>query len=121
MKVISIALAASALVFPSAAFAQQQDFSATVSETLEEPEQIPDVSSPARRARPQTAQIWYAGCDQVRLSGRAPLYRGQPGYRDDMDSDQDGIACEDYPGALEDARARQMQRMRRAAGGRLNR
>lgn len=38
-----------------------------------------------------------------------------------MDSDQDGIACEDYPGALEDARARQMQRMRRASGGRLNR
>ena len=26
--------------------------------------------------------------------GKAPLYAGQPGYREDMDGDGDGIACE---------------------------
>lgn len=36
----------------------------------------------------------YRGCDEVRAAGAAPLYRGQPGYRPDMDGDGDGIACE---------------------------
>ena len=38
--------------------------------------------------------VTYSGCNQVRALGRAPLYRGQPGYRDDMDGDGDGVACE---------------------------
>ncbi|WP_188643332.1 excalibur calcium-binding domain-containing protein [Tsuneonella deserti] len=42
------------------------------------------------------ASVHYAGCDEVRLLGKAPLYSGQPGYRIDMDGDGDGIACEPY-------------------------
>jgi Excalibur calcium-binding domain len=40
--------------------------------------------------------VHYAGCDEVRASGKAPLYRGDPGYREGMDGDSDGIACEPY-------------------------
>jgi Excalibur calcium-binding domain len=42
--------------------------------------------------------VYYRGCNEVRAAGRAPLYRGDPGYRDGMDGDGDGIACEPYRG-----------------------
>ena len=40
--------------------------------------------------------VYYTRCDAVRAAGKAPLYRGSPGYRRGMDSDGDGIACEPY-------------------------
>ena len=40
--------------------------------------------------------VTYSGCNEVRQLGKAPLYTGQPGYRETMDGDGDGIACEDY-------------------------
>jgi len=42
--------------------------------------------------------VYYSGCDEARAAGAAPLFRGQPGYRDGMDGDSDGIACEPYRG-----------------------
>ena len=42
------------------------------------------------------ASVYYAGCNQVRAAGKAPLHRGEPGYRIGMDGDGDGTACEDY-------------------------
>jgi hypothetical protein len=42
--------------------------------------------------------VYYAGCNEVRAAGKAPLYAGQPGYRPQMDGDGDGIACEPYRG-----------------------
>lgn len=38
--------------------------------------------------------ISYAGCNEVRALGKAPLYAGDPGYRPEMDGDGDGVACE---------------------------
>ena len=38
--------------------------------------------------------VHYEGCDTVRILGKAPLYRGQPGYGSHMDGDGDGVACE---------------------------
>lgn len=38
--------------------------------------------------------VYYSGCDQARAAGAAPLHRGTPGYRSEMDGDSDGIACE---------------------------
>ena len=37
---------------------------------------------------------YYKNCAAARAAGAAPLYRGQPGYRAQMDGDSDGIACE---------------------------
>src|SRR3546814_8191230 len=48
------------------------------------------------RARaPQDGDYW-RGCDDARAAGTAPIYRGEPGYRDGMGGDSDGIACEPY-------------------------
>ena len=40
--------------------------------------------------------VYYSGCRDVRAAGKAPLHAGQPGYREDMDGDRDGIACEPH-------------------------
>ena len=45
---------------------------------------------------PTEASVHYAGCNEVRALGKAPLYAGQPGYRIGMDGDGDGIACEPH-------------------------
>jgi len=37
---------------------------------------------------------YYKNCAAARAAGAAPLHRGQPGYREQMDGDGDGIACE---------------------------
>jgi hypothetical protein len=41
---------------------------------------------------------YFSGCAEARAAGAAPIYRGQPGYREAMDGDSDGIACEPYRG-----------------------
>jgi hypothetical protein len=46
-----------------------------------------------RAREPQPGDFW-GGCDDARSAGTAPIYSHEPGYRDDMDGDDDGIACE---------------------------
>jgi hypothetical protein len=41
---------------------------------------------------------YYANCDAARAAGVAPIYSGEPGYREELDGDLDGIACEPYRG-----------------------
>jgi len=48
-----------------------------------------------RERAPQEGDYW-RGCDDARAAGTAPIYRGEPGYREGMDGDGDGIACEPY-------------------------
>lgn len=40
--------------------------------------------------------VYYHNCAEARAAGAAPLYRGQAGYRPEMDGDGDGVACEPY-------------------------
>jgi Excalibur calcium-binding domain len=40
----------------------------------------------------------FAGCNEVRARGLAPLRRGEPGYGEHMDGDGDGEACEPLVG-----------------------
>ncbi|MTB64391.1 calcium-binding protein [Streptococcus sp. zg-86] len=42
----------------------------------------------------QTETPYYPNCKAVRAAGKAPLYRGQPGYGPHLDRDGDGTACE---------------------------
>jgi hypothetical protein len=49
-----------------------------------------------RRALAAAASVYYRGCNEARAAGATPIYRGQPGYRPEMDGDDDGIACEPY-------------------------
>lgn len=56
----------------------------------------------SRSAAPAGAQamalgrVMFRNCAEARAAGTAPLYRGQPGYRPQMDGDNDGVACEPY-------------------------
>ncbi|WP_449485939.1 excalibur calcium-binding domain-containing protein [Streptomyces avidinii] len=54
----------------------------------------PTSSEPAQPARP----VYFDNCDDARAAGAAPLLRGGPGYRDALDRDGDGVACEPYFG-----------------------
>ncbi len=39
---------------------------------------------------------YYPNCADARSAGATPIRRGEPGYRDGLDRDGDGIACEPY-------------------------
>lgn len=47
---------------------------------------------------PVPAGVYFRNCKEAWAAGAAPLRRGQPGYRPEMDGDGDGIACEPYRG-----------------------
>ncbi|WP_079042320.1 excalibur calcium-binding domain-containing protein [Streptomyces aureus] len=53
----------------------------------------PDLPEPAT-----SAAAYYENCDAARDAGAAPLSPGEPGYRDELDRDGDGVACEPYAG-----------------------
>jgi hypothetical protein len=56
-----------------------------------------NVERPVRPVRSApVARVYFSGCNEVRAAGLAPLFRGQPGYRPEMDGDDDGIACEPH-------------------------
>ncbi|MEP9360068.1 excalibur calcium-binding domain-containing protein [Sphingomonas sp. KR3-1] len=62
--------------------------------------QLLAVSSAVTTTPEQRAAIersaYYRNCNDARAAGAAPMYRGQAGYREGLDGDSDGIACEPY-------------------------
>jgi len=50
------------------------------------------------RARSAKECDYWPRCDDARAVGAVPIYRGEPGYREGLDADNDGIACEPYRG-----------------------
>lgn len=58
---------------------------------------LPAITQEEVEARDAVEQsVYYDGCHEVPAAGKAPLYRGDPGYGEHMDGDSDGIACENY-------------------------
>jgi hypothetical protein len=53
---------------------------------------------PASVGEAKAGFAFYRVCEDARRAGVAPLFRGQPGYRDALDRDGDGVACEPYLG-----------------------
>ena len=43
---------------------------------------------------PEPQKEFYANCKEAKAAGAAPLYKGDPGYRPELDRDKDGIACD---------------------------
>ena len=58
------------------------------------PATLTRTSKPTRHPSTQPAHVFYANCTEAEAAGAAPLHRGQPGYRPDLDGDGDGVACE---------------------------
>ncbi|MCR2784558.1 MULTISPECIES: DUF1524 domain-containing protein [unclassified Microbacterium] len=42
---------------------------------------------------PAPAETHYANCDAVRAAGAAPIRRGEPGFAEHLDRDNDGVGC----------------------------
>ena len=57
-------------------------------------EASPSLSQTPEERAAIEASVTYSGCDEVRAAGKAPIHAGEPGYREFMDGDGDGLACE---------------------------
>ncbi|HTK80085.1 MAG TPA: excalibur calcium-binding domain-containing protein [Rhizomicrobium sp.] len=61
----------------------------------------PSLHAAVANAAPQTLSLqtttYYPNCAAARAAGAAPIHSGQSGYRSELDSDNDGTACEPYP------------------------
>ena len=79
----------SSVATPSPANTGRQPFADTQSSTSR-------ASTAPTRAQTQDSggSAYYKNCTEVRAAGKAPLYRGQPGYASHLDRDNDGVACE---------------------------
>ena len=67
---------------------------ATEQAAQEEPAQ-PEAPPQEPQSEPEEqADAYYANCTEAKAAGAAPMYRGSPGYRADLDRDDDGIACD---------------------------
>lgn len=52
------------------------------------------VKPPATKTTAVGGAAYYKNCAAVRAAGKAPLHKGDPGYRSGLDRDGDGVACE---------------------------
>lgn len=52
------------------------------------------VVEPAAPSDGDSSDVYYKNCAAVRAAGKAPLFKGQPGYSAKLDRDGDGVACE---------------------------
>ena len=63
--------------------------------------ELTEISKPApidtRPRLPQKGDKWKS-CEAARKAGTAPIYANEPGYREKLDKDLNGIACEPYFG-----------------------
>lgn len=68
----------------------------TVATTAPAPTVATTIPRPATTEPPvaTTRLVSYANCTEVKAAGKAPIYRGQPGYSTSLDRDGDGIACD---------------------------
>ncbi|MDO4686408.1 MAG: DUF1524 domain-containing protein [Corynebacterium sp.] len=57
-------------------------------------ETSPQSDPPTAENQAPTDDVFYGSCKEAWDAGAAPITRGQPGYRTEMDGDGDGIACE---------------------------
>lgn len=68
----------------------------------QEPEPTPEATTqagggaaaPAPAEEPKQESTYFPNCKKAKESGAAPLHRGDPGYREELDRDGDGVACE---------------------------
>jgi hypothetical protein len=95
-------------ISPFAQFAQSDPPGITIRDSVVSPTASP-LRSRHDRPRPETGThhpLRYEDCEQARLAGTAPIPQGAPGYRQGLDPDKDGIACESHetPGQTGESR-----------------
>lgn len=61
-------------------------------DAMSESQQMP-AHAPAFSLR---GNVYYSSCRDAFLDGRTNIRRGDPGYRPQLDADNDGLACEPF-------------------------
>lgn len=64
---------------------EDNDDSTTTNPVVTEPTVVPIPDDPV---------VVYKNCTAVRLAGKAPIHKGDPGYSSKLDRDGDGVGCE---------------------------
>ena len=52
--------------------------------------------SPGYRTGHRNGAVSFRNCAAARAAGKAPIHRGEPGYAQHLDRDNDGVACEPW-------------------------
>ncbi|WP_410256123.1 excalibur calcium-binding domain-containing protein [Bacillus cereus] len=76
---------------------EQKEADETARKQQEEQTKKQQEQQTASQAQPATeskSNVQYKHCTEVKNTGKAPLYSGQPGYSRKLDRDGDGVACE---------------------------
>lgn len=58
------------------------------------PPPLPPPGNPPRVTLPITVPAYFPDCQTAWLLGAAPIRRGEPGYRRELDRNDNGVACE---------------------------
>jgi len=53
---------------------------------------------PIDEDEPSEDDVYYENCSEARADGAESIRKGEPGYREELDRDGDGIACEPWHG-----------------------
>ena len=53
---------------------------------------------PIDEDEPSEDDVYYENCTEARENGAQSIREGEPGYREELDRDGDGIACEPWHG-----------------------
>lgn len=79
---------------PGATAAATASRKATTTPTARRATAAVTATRPATPSPAEKVSVYYPNCDAVKAAGKAPLRRGEPGYRSGLDRDGDGTACD---------------------------
>ena len=54
--------------------------------------------NPIDEDEPDEDDVYYENCTEARENGAQSIREGEPGYREELDRDGDGVACEPWHG-----------------------
>ena len=83
MKKILTILLILGMVLPMQSYAKGKNKTTKISKTTK-----------SKKKKSSESDVYFNNCSEARASGYSNIRRGEPGYRDRLDRDGDGIACE---------------------------
>lgn len=83
MKKILTILLILGMILPIQSYAKGKNKTTKISKTTK-----------SKKKKSDSNDVYFNSCKEAKASGYSNIRRGEPGYRDKLDRDGDGIACE---------------------------
>ena len=83
MKKILTILLILGMVLPMQSYAKGKNKTTKISKTTK-----------SKKKKSSESDVYFNNCSEAKASGYSNIRRGEPGYREKLDRDDDGIACE---------------------------